>query len=267
MNFNTKRAWGPEPKYPHVLGAQGVSELITIAGPCAIESAAQVDAVISAFGDNKPTYMRGGVYRAGTYPPPEVGLKRDMLQMWAFKAHAAGLKIIVECLDVRLLNELLLYADAIQIGARAMQNYALLEEAAKLDMPVFLKRHHGATLDEFLGAAEYLARGRCKPRLIERGGVSFLNHTRWELSVSMIAAIKRMTAMPVIVDASHGGGRADLVQSLTLAGIAAGADGFLVEIHPNPEASLSDKEQALPLSAWHEICEKSHRTREIINAN
>jgi 3-deoxy-7-phosphoheptulonate synthase len=132
-----------------------------------------------------------------------------------------------------------------------MQNYTLLRTLGRAKRPVFLKRHHGATLDEFLGAAEHLlTAGLCDPILVERGGVSHLNHVRWDLSISLIAAVKRITAMPIIVDASHGTGRRDLVAPMTLAGMAAGADGFLVEVHPDPDNSLSDADQAYPLNQF-----------------
>jgi 3-deoxy-7-phosphoheptulonate synthase len=268
VSINNKRVFGPTPKYPKVLAyPKGSDELITLAGPCSIESAEQVDKVIAELKKCPPTYMRGGVFRAGTYPSDNFGLKVDLLEMWSRKAKSAGLKIIVECLDVRQLATINLYADAIQIGARAMQNYALLIEVAKLDKPVFLKRHHGATIDEVLGACEYLCRGVCRPHIIERGSVSYLNHVRWELSVSMIAAIKRITNVPVLVDASHGTGRADLVQSLTLGGIAAGADGFLLEVHPDPVNSMSDSEQALPLEKYQEINIKATQIKEMLNDN
>lgn len=250
--FTTTRTWGPEPHYDLVKskGPGFLRKPIVIAGPCFIESETLVEQVARELCGKGVAYMRGGVYRAGTYPPKDFGFMEDRMAMWRRVADRYRLDIVVECLDVRLLDKIMEYADAIQIGARAMQNYALLMEARNCNKPVFLKRHHGATLDEFLGAAEYLCGGNCYPNLIERGSVSYHNHVRWELSCSMIAALKRMTALPVLVDAAHGSGRADLVEPLTLAGMAAGADGFLVEVHPNPEQSLSDAQQAFPLEKF-----------------
>ena len=265
--FTTTRTWGPVPKYPKVLTApsKNSQEPVIIAGPCFIESEKLVEQVSDVLVKHGVTYMRGGVYRAGTYPPIDnFGFQADKLKMWHGIAKRKGLNIIVECLDVRLLDTILKYADAVQIGARAMQNYALLMEARNCGKPIFLKRHHGATLDEFLGAAEYLCGGNCAPHLIERGGVSYHNHVRWELSCSLIAAVKRMTGLPIIVDASHGSGRADLVMPLTLAGIAAGADGFLVEIHPNPIESLSDAQQALHISKYEGLKSKAIAVRQAI---
>lgn len=271
-DFNTKRVWGPSPRYPAVASRQRretpypiLGGNIVIAGPCSVESERQLgvvlDHLIEAGG---VTFLRGGVYRAGTYPPPEevgFGLKLELLQMMHARAKRAGIKTIVEVLDVRQMGIVAGYADALQVGARHMQDYALLREAARFEGFVALKRHPGATLDEFLGAAEYLAAGRCKPILIERGSSSHMNHVRWDLSVSTIAAIKRMTNIPILVDASHGSGRRDLVEPLTLAGIAAGADGFLVEVHPRPKASLSDADQAYPLLKYRQLVRKAARVR------
>lgn len=249
-DFNSKRTWGPTPNYPKVLAYKRPKEhreMIVLAGPCSVESPEQMRKIIPTLKKNRVTYARGGVYRAGTYPRDVFGLQAELASEWVAACHVAGLKVVMECLDVRQLAAMDATADAIQVGARHMQDYALLKECAQLNKTVFLKRHPGSTLDEFLGAAEYLARGRCKPVLIERGSSTHMNHVRWDLSVSTIAAVKEICDVPIIVDASHGSGRRDLVRPLLLAGMAAGADGFLVEVHPNPEASLSDADQALPL--------------------
>lgn len=264
-DFSFKRVWGPTPKYPNVLAHPGPQDrsLITIAGPCSIESEDQIETICKELARVGVTYMRGGVFRAGTYPRDDFGFKDGLFEAWARIAKFHRLKIIVEVLDYRDIPYIDSLADAFQVGARHMQDYTLLHELSKLDKPVTLKRAPGATLDEFLGAAEYLCRGRCKPILIERGSSTHMNHVRWELSVSMIAAIKKMTGLPIIVDASHSGGRRDLVEPLTLAGIAAGADGFLVEVHPTPEQSLSDADQALPLSDFEWLLENAKAVREI----
>ena len=210
------------------------------------------------------TFARGGVFRAGTYPREDFGLKRSLMELWAKTARKHGLKTILEVLDVRQVWDMEPYADAFQVGARHMQDYALLKELASSQRVVTLKRNMGATLDEFLGAAEYLARGKCQPVLIERGGSTNLNHVRWDLSISLIAAVKQITEIPILVDASHGTGRRDLVEPMTLAGIAAGADGFLVEVHPDPEKSLSDADQALPLRRYEYLLEEVRAVREAI---
>lgn len=244
--FEEKRTWGPKPKYPLVSMKPKVkrNELITIAGPCSIEDEKQVGEIAEVLSRCGVSYMRGGVFRAGTYPPDDYGFHLDNLRMLFDKAYKANLKIIVEILDVRQLELIDGWASAFQIGARHMQDYVLLGELSKTKKPVFLKRNMGATLDEFLGSAEYLCKGKCQPHLIERGSSTFHNHVRWDLSMSIIATIKTMTGLPILVDASHGTGRRDLVYPMTMAGIAAGADGFLCEVHPDPELSVSDADQA-----------------------
>lgn len=279
-DFNTKRTWGPEPAYPKVQNwtkersrecpylAQkgpfpGRSAPIVIAGPCSIETPEQIRLIAQAI-SGKATFMRGGLFRAGTYPPTEFGLRKDLLVEWNHIAKGYGLRLIVEILDYRQIEEINPFCDAFQVGARAQQNYTLLKELSNQDKPVTLKRHPGCKLDELLGSCEYLLSGSGKvvPILIERGSVSHMNHCRWDLSVSLIAAVKRITNIPILVDASHGSGRRDLVEPLTLAGIAAGADGYLVEIHPHPEKSISDADQAISLEGFQNL----HSRVEVLNA-
>lgn len=268
-DFNTKRTWGPKPNYPKVLAYKAPDHgIITIAGPCSIESEEQIHEVIQQFKDNssEPTFLRGGPWSYGTFPPDNTGFRRKSFLMFCNIAKDAGIKSIVEVLDIREIDFIARHADAIQIGARHMQDYAMLKEVAQLPMPVTLKRNMGATLDEFLGAAEYLCQGKCRPILIERGSSTYHNHVRWELSVSMIAAIKRLTGIPIIVDGAHSSGRRDLVESLTLAGIAAGADGYLIETHPEPDKSLSDSEQAFPLSEYAVLHSRVKSLHEFIRS-
>ena len=265
-HFNTKRTWGPEPRYDAVRAYNPPSDdFITIAGPCSVENQNQLVSISDVLSKLGITYMRGGVYRAGTYPPRNFGLQKQLLYDFKSITKLYGLKIIVEVLDVRQVEEVAGYVDALQVGTRHMQDYALLKEVAKFDGVVTLKRGVGSTLDEFLGAAEYLCQGICRPILIERGSSSYHNHVRWDLSVSIIAAIKKITKMPIIVDASHGSGRRDLVEPLTLAGIAAGADGFLCEVHPEPEKSLSDAEQAYPLSKYEKLKKTAQEVHKVVN--
>jgi 3-deoxy-7-phosphoheptulonate synthase len=209
--------------------------------------------------------MRGGVYRAGTYPPAtgEFGLFLGALKDFSYHAHKNGLKIVVEVLDYRLIDTITQFADVLQVGARHMQDYALLKEVSKFNGIVTIKRGVGQTIDELLGACEYLMGGSCSPMIIERGSSTFMNHVRWDLSISAIPAIKALTGIPVIVDASHGTGRRDLVEPMTLAGVAAGADGYLVETHPNPTASLSDADQAVDFKAFSKIQDKAGKIWKI----
>lgn len=265
IHFNTKRTWGPKPHYPTVLSIKPEQrDMIVIAGPCSIESREQTNVIAQELSRHGCTYMRGGVYRAGTYPPEIMGLRYNLLADFYNIAHKHHFKTVIEVIDIRELDMIDKYADAFQIGARHMQDYALLEELSRTDKPVFLKRNMGATLDEFLGAAEYLVcDGKRNVTLIERGSTTHMNHVRWDLSISLIAAVKQMTGMPIIVDASHGTGRRDLVAPMTLAGIAAGADGFLLEVHPDPEKSLSDADQAYPLIGYGELLNKANKFKNM----
>jgi 3-deoxy-7-phosphoheptulonate synthase len=239
---------------------------LIIAGPCQIESEAQVRAIADSLVAYGIKYMLGGVFSAGTYPGDSFGLRGRDLDMWHGIAQEKGLKIVVEVFDPRQVEIVDTYADIIQIGARAMQNYALLSEVAQLDKWVTLKRAPGATLDELLGACEYLLKGKAKPILVERGGASHLNHCRWELSVSLIAAVKTMCNVPILVDASHACGRRDLVERLTLAGIAAGADGCIVECHPDPaNARGADAIQTIDLPAMQRLAAKVNTIHREIN--
>lgn len=265
--FTNRREWGPKANYPNVLAyPKQKDDLILIAGPCSIESIEQIETVVKALVPLKPTFMRGGVYRAGTFPGKNFGLQRELLFDWAREARRNGLETIVEVLDIRELDIIDRAADAFQVGARHMQDYALLKELSKSNKTVTLKRHPGSTLDEFLGACEYLAGGNCKPILIERGSSSLMRHVRWELSVSLIAAVKEMCNVPILVDSSHGSGRRDLVGPLCYAGLAAGADGMLVEVHPEPCKSLSDSDQAFPLDRLGELVTKAKNVRRALDS-
>lgn len=262
--FATRRAWGPIPSYPRVQSYTPPQYgFISIAGPCSVESEEQIEKIAKVLGTLGVTYMRGGVFRAGTYPGSKFGLVPAMMECLYFTAHQYGMKVVMEVLDY-IPESLALYhrySDAFQVGARQMQNYTLLHVLGATKRPVFLKRHPGSTLDEFLGAAEHILQAHGEPILIERGSVTHCNHVRWDLSISMIPAVKKITSIPIIVDASHGTGRRDLVEPMTLAGIAAGADGFLCEVHPDPEHSLSDADQAYPLDNFGSFMEKVGKVR------
>jgi len=268
-DFNNMRIFGPTPQYSRVLKYKPDYDLpkpLIIAGPCQIESEA---IIIAKYLKNIGIeYMRGGVFSAGTYPSDNFGLRFKDLEMWYCIAKEIGLKIVVEVFDPRHIGPISEYADIVQIGARACQNYALLKEVSKLDKIVTLKRGPGMTLDELLGACEYLLMGKARPILVERGGASHLNHTRWELSCSLIAAVKNICNIPILVDASHGSGRRDLVEPLTLAGIAAGADGCIIECHYDPDnAKGADYIQTIGLNEMGILNNKIHNIyREINNA-
>lgn len=259
--FDQKRIHGPVPKYPTVLSIkENAQDMIVIAGPCSIEGPEQIETVAKELARCGVTYMRGGVYRAGTYPPENYGFKPALLNLWSEIAKRHGLRIIVEVLDIEQVNLMADKADAFQVGARHMQDYHLLDILSRQEKPVSLKRNMGATVDEFLGAAEYLVRnGKRNIILIERGSATHMNHVRWDLSISTIPTVKQLTGIPIIVDASHGTGRRDLVEQMTYAGMAAGANGFLLEVHPDPEKSISDSDQAMPLDRFEDILDNARR--------
>jgi len=249
---------------------------IAIGGSCSVESVEQMNHVFDEIGDHI-THMRGGVFRQGTYPgsqgswvgeqwPSDAtespGWRMDLLKAYHEKSQDIGKANVVEVLDLRDLEVVYDYAEVFQVGMRQAQHYALLEELGRQSKPVFLKRGTWMKLDELLGAVEYLFKGgNMDVAIIERGSVSFMDHCRWDLSISLIAKLKQLTSIPVIVDASHGTGDRSIVKPMTLAGIAAGADGFLVETHFDPDGSLSDAEQAVSLDAFIDIAQSVSRLR------
>jgi 3-deoxy-7-phosphoheptulonate synthase len=270
--FAMRVFYGPIPKYDRVRTYKRKNnDFIILGGPCSVESDSQINMIAESVAKSGATHLRGGIFRAGTYPGENFGyVKGELIAAYSMAAKMNGLKNIIECLDysdasLDLINT---YGDCVQVGCRQMQNYTLLQKVARLGKPMFLKRHPGSTLHEFLGAAEYLLKYSTMEHpelyLIERGSVSHVQHCRWDLSISMIPAIKAVTQLPVIVDASHGTGRRDLVEPMTLAGVAAGAAGCLIECHPTPEKSLSDAEQAISLDQFGSIINKAKKIREVI---
>ena len=241
---------------------------IIIGGPCSVESVNQMDRIYAVIKDHI-THMRGGVFRQGTYPGSQGGWSGQTefegrkvssgWQMELLKAyHAKSLEIgkpnIVEVLDARDLDIIYPYAGAFQVGERQSQHYALLEELGRQNKPVFLKRGTWEKLNELLGSLEYIVKGgNTNVVLIERGSVSYMDHVRWDLSISLIAKLKQLVHLPVIVDAAHGTGDRTIVEQMTLAGIAAGADGCLCETHYDPDGSLSDAEQTISLDKFIHI--------------
>lgn len=269
-SFLKKRTWGPTPKYERVENYKRINYgHIFIAGPCSVETEKQIHEIAEAVASFGANHLRGGVFRAGTYPGAAFGwVDEKLIQAYYNAAKKNNLKNIIEILDYSDFEWVLKYCDCVQVGARQMQNYTLLKKLAETGKRVFLKRNPGSTLDEFLGAAEWLLYHGCKDLvLIERGGSTNLNHVRWDLSISIIPSVKLMTNIPIIVDASHGTGRRDLVEPMTLAGIAAGADGCLVEVHTSPKDSLSDSDQAIEPSDYVMILSKAKEIMKTIKGD
>lgn len=248
--FSFKRTWGPKINYPMVLEYQPPERpFIKIAGPCSVESREHIRTMAKIVSECGATHLRGGLFRAGTYPGSNFGwVDKKLIEASYEAAEWHGLQNIVEILDYgdrQSFNHVIQHAHCLQVGARQMQNYTLLTELAMTGKTIFLKRNPGSTMDEWLGSAEYIIKNGGHPVLIERGSSTHMNHVRWDLSISIIPAVKTVTRVPIVVDASHGTGRRDLVRWMTMAGVAAGADGCLVEVHSDPENSLSDADQAV----------------------
>lgn len=231
----------------HVGGvAIGGRRIVTIAGPCCVESADQLLAAARAVKAAGAVILRGGVYKPRTSPYSFRGLRDDGLRIIADVKRETGLPMVTEAMDARHLDAVCACADMIQVGSRNMQNYTLLEEVGKLRMPVLLKRGFSATIEEFLFAAEYIASGgNDQIVLCERGIRTFETSTRNTLDLSAVPILKKLSHLPVIVDPSHGTGIWWVVPSLARAAVAVGADGLLVEVHAAPEQALSDGEQSL----------------------
>jgi 3-deoxy-7-phosphoheptulonate synthase len=232
----------------------GGKEIAVIAGPCSVEGEAMLRQTAWAVRKAGAGLLRGGAFKPRTSPYSFQGLGRAALELLASVRRETGLPVVTEVLDTRHVEVVAEHADALQIGARNMQNYALLAEVGRVQRPVLLKRGISATVTELLLAAEHvMSQGNGQVILCERGVRTFETATRFTLDVGAIAVLHRETHLPVVVDPSHPAGRADLVPPLAYAAIAAGADGLLVEVHPNPMEASSDGEQSLSLEAFAEL--------------
>ncbi|MEM6672138.1 MAG: 3-deoxy-7-phosphoheptulonate synthase [Planctomycetota bacterium] len=231
--------------------AIGGGSVSIIAGPCAVEDEDRLLEVALAVRQRGATLLRGGAFKPRTSPYSFQGLGREGLSRLRNVRSATGLGIVTEVLDTRDVDAVAEVADVVQVGARSMANYALLRELGQIDRPVLLKRGFGATVAEFLSAAEYLlAGGNERVVLCERGVRGFDRVTRNLLDVGAIAHLKRATHLPVIADPSHAAGRSDLVRALGRAGLVAGADGLMIEVHTAPEEVHSDGGQAIGLDEF-----------------
>ena len=226
----------------HVIGR----DFVIIAGPCAVESEEQTLEVARRVKEAGAHMLRGGAYKPRVSPRSFQGLKEEGLAILARAREETGLPIVTEVMDARHIETVAAVADILQVGSRNMQNFTLLTELGRADRPVLLKRGMSATLEEWLSAAEYvLLGGNERVILCERGIRTFETVTRNTLDLSIVPLAKARSPLPVIVDPSHGTGRADLVLPMSLAAVAAGADGLLVEVHPDPPRAASDPDQQL----------------------
>jgi 3-deoxy-7-phosphoheptulonate synthase len=236
----------------------GGSTVQVIAGPCSVETMPQMEAAAAGARAGGARLMRGGAFKPRTSPYAFQGKGVEGLEMLRSSADAHGLPIVTELMDVRMLETFLQYdVDVIQIGTRNMQNFDLLKEVGRIKKPVILKRGMSATINEWLMAAEYIAAGGNHNIIFcERGIRTFETAYRNVLDVTAIPVLKRETHLPVIVDPSHAGGKAWMVPALSCAAVAAGADGLLIEIHPNPCEALCDADQALTPAEFATLMEK-----------
>jgi 3-deoxy-7-phosphoheptulonate synthase len=224
----------------------GGDRIGVMAGPCSVESREQLLDLARLVRKVGATALRGGAFKPRTSPYSFQGLKEKGLEILAEAREETGLAIVTEVMAPELVGLVAKYADILQIGARNMQNYPLLEAAGESGLPVLLKRGPSATIDEFLLAAEYVLKtGNSQVMLCERGIRTFEDHTRFTLPLASVPYLKQKTHLPVVVDPSHGTGKTSLVPSMTRAAVAAGADALMLEIHQNPEAAWSDGYQAL----------------------
>jgi 3-deoxy-7-phosphoheptulonate synthase len=232
----------------------GGEAVILMAGPCAIESQEQLEAVAEGLKGTGVSVLRASAYKPRTSPYSFQGMGEAGLKLHAQAKAKHGLLIETEVMDVRDVALVAAHVDIIRIGARNMQNFDLLKEVGKCGKPVILKRGMSSTIEEWLMSAEYIiAHGNPEVILCERGIRTFENATRSTLDLSSIPVLKRLTHLPVIVDPSHAAGRKDLIPSLSAAAIAAGADGLLVEVHANPKKAKCDGKQALLPVEWAEL--------------
>jgi 3-deoxy-7-phosphoheptulonate synthase len=249
---------GGEPSIVEVDGRRiGGDSFSLIAGPCTVESRDQTMTTAHAVQLAGASLFRGGAYKPRTSPYAFQGLGTEGLRLLAEVKEETGMPIVTECMDARDLEPVLEVADVIQVGARNMQNYPLLAELGRSGRPVLLKRGLSATLEELLMAAEYvLKEGNPNVLLCERGIRTFEKAYRFTLDLMAVPVLKQMTHLPVIVDPSHAAGRRDLVLPLSLAAAAAGADGIIVEVHPDPDHAICDGPQQLYAHLFGEYAEQ-----------
>lgn len=242
----------------------GGEELAVIAGPCALENRDQVFTTAETVAKSGAKFFRGGAFKPRTSPYAFQGLGEEGLKMLAEVREQFGLNIVTEAMDERGIDAVVKYGDCIQIGARNMQNFSLLKYAGQTRTPILLKRGLSATLDELLLAAEYImAEGNYDVILCERGIRTFANHARNTLDLSIVPAVHRLTHLPIIVDPSHGTGHNYMVAPLARAGVAVGADGLIIEVHPHPEAAMCDGAQALTLAQYVELATQIRALHEL----
>jgi 3-deoxy-7-phosphoheptulonate synthase len=253
----TSREFDPEDTVIRVLDAVvGDGSLTVMAGPCSVESRDQLFETADAVKDAGATILRGGAFKPRTSPYAFQGLGVQALRYLAEARERTGLPVITEVMEPNQVDIVAEYADILQIGTRNMQNYSLLRDVGRVARPVMLKRGYGATVEEWLMAAEYIvSSGNPNVILCERGIRTFETYTRNTMDLAAVPLLNRLTHLPIIVDPSHATGKRWLVKPLAIGGVAVGADGVMVEVHPHPDDALSDAEQQLDLAGFRDLME------------
>lgn len=262
----TSREFIPEDSVFPVNGVSiGGKDLLIIAGPCSVEDRNQVLETAQAVREAGAQVLRGGAYKPRTSPYAFQGLGEKGLELLAEAREVTGLPFVTEVMSPELVGVVAKYANILQIGARNMQNYALLHAAGESQLPVLLKRGMSATIEEFLMAAEYiLSHGNRRTILCERGIRTFETSTRNTTDINAVPVLKSLTHLPVILDPSHSTGDWRFVGPIARAGIAAGADGLIIEVHPNPERALSDGGQSLKPERFAELVHQVRAIAEVV---
>ena len=228
--------------------ALGGAELVIIGGPCTVESRSQMEIVATQLNQAPVQALRGGVYKPRTSPYSFQGLGLEGLEILSDVRRHHNIPVVTEVMSIAQIESVVAHADMLQIGSRNMQNFDLLKAVGQVDKPILLKRGLASTIEEFVMAAEYiLSHGNSQVVLCERGIRSFDTYTRNVLDLGAVVALKQLTHLPVIVDPSHAVGKRELVAALARGAVACGADGLIIECHPEPEKSVSDARQALSL--------------------
>jgi 3-deoxy-7-phosphoheptulonate synthase len=256
-------------KEPTLIDVEGTiiggRKIHVMAGPCSVENRSMIIGTAEEVKKAGATFLRGGAFKPRTSPYTFQGLGEEGLKYLYKAKEKTGLPVVTELMDPRDLDLMVRYADIIQIGARNMQNFRLLLEVGSVKKPVLLKRGLSATIKEWLMSAEYImSRGNHQVILCERGIRTFETATRNTLDLSAIPLLKQLTHLPVVVDPSHGVGKWDLVAPMAKAAIAAGADGLMIEVHPNPEEAMSDGEQSLKPDSFAQLMKELRAIAEAV---
>ena len=243
----------------------GGPAIAIIAGPCSVESKEQICTTAKLVKSSGASFLRGGAYKPRTSPYSFQGMEEDGLKLLAAAREVSGLPIVTEVMNPREIDLVAKYADVIQVGARNMQNFSLLKELGRVDKPILLKRGMMNTIKEFLMSAEYvLSEGNHQVILCERGIRTFETATRNTLDISCIPVLKKETHLPIIIDPSHATGHWDMVESMSRASIAAGADGLIIEVHPDPVNAFSDGPQSLKPEKFDRLMENLRPFAELM---